>query len=63
MGKVLTRDGKIKIGTYTFPDRAKPCLCVEQGNTITVYGTFNNKASADEFMDALADLTHAIKEV
>lgn len=33
-------DGSVKIGAYRFPDRKKPCLCVEKGNTCTVYGSF-----------------------
>lgn len=26
-----------------FPDRKKPCLCIEQGNQAIVIGTFRNK--------------------
>lgn len=40
MPKVLTVDGNVKIGAYRFPDRKKPCLCVEKGNICTVYGHF-----------------------
>lgn len=40
MSRVLTVDGSVKIGAYRFPDRKKPCLCVEKGNTCTVYGSF-----------------------
>lgn len=32
MPRVLTVDGSVKIGAYRFPDRKKPCLCVEKGN-------------------------------
>ena len=44
-----------------FPDRKKPCLCVRKGSSIVVYGTFNNKESADKFMDELADFVGAAK--
>jgi hypothetical protein len=54
MGKIIT-NGSTKIGAYQFADRKKPCLCVEKGNTITVYGTFNNTESADNFMSELSD--------
>lgn len=40
MPRVLTVDGSVKIGAYRFPDRKKPCLCVEKGNVCTVYGSF-----------------------
>lgn len=45
MPRVLTVDGSVKIGAYRFPDRKKPCLCVEKGNTCTVYGSFNELAA------------------
>ena len=62
MPKVLTYDGKIKIGAYMFPDRKKPCLCIQEGNKIIAYGTFNSIESADNFMNALADFLGAKKE-
>ena len=55
MAKVLT-DGKTKIGAYRFPDRKKPCLCIEEGNRIVVYGHFNTFEGADEFMNRLGKL-------
>ena len=55
MSKVLT-DGKTKIGVYLFRDRKKPCLCIEEGNSIDVYGHFNSFEGADEFMDRLGKL-------
>lgn len=55
MSKVLT-DGKTKIGVYLFRDRKKPCLCIEEGNSIDVYGHFNTLEGADEFMDRLGKL-------
>ena len=53
MPKVLTRDGKIKIGAYKFSDRKKVCLCIEKGNEIVIYGTFNSENGANEFMNEL----------
>ena len=60
MAKVIT-DGETKIGAYRLPIRKKPCLCVEQGNKIIVYGTFINKESAEDFMERLADFVGAEK--
>lgn len=61
MPKVLT-NGKTSIGAYTFPDRKKPCICVEKGNEISVYGSFHNAKEAELFMNELADLVGAKKE-
>ena len=55
MAKVITYDGDTKIGAYMFPDRKKPCICVQKGNQIAIYGTFNSIESADNFMNELAD--------
>lgn len=62
MPKVLT-NGKIKIGAYKFPDRKKPCICVEREgeNVVYCYGQFNNDERADEFMYLLAELVGARK--
>lgn len=51
MSRVLTVDGSVKIGAYRFPDRKKPCLCVEKGDTCTVYGSFIDLDRASEFMN------------
>lgn len=61
MARVLT-DGKTSIGAFMFPDRKKPCLCVEKGNTIVVYGHFNGVESAEKFMHELAQLVEASEE-
>ena len=61
MPKVLTYGTDTDIGAFMFPDRKKPCLCVRKGSSIVVYGTFNNKESADKFMDELADFVGAAK--
>lgn len=60
MPKVLTVDGSVKIGAYRFPDRKKPCLCVEKGNVCTVYGSFIDLDRANEFMNELAALVDAV---
>ena len=38
----------------------KPCLCVEEGNEIFVYGHFNTIEGADKFMDILGNMVGAI---
>lgn len=54
MPRVLTVDGSVKIGAYRFPDRKKPCLCVEKGNTCTVYGSFID-TDRDSFIEATGE--------
>ena len=58
MPRVLT-NGKVKIGAYKVPDRKKPCLCIEEGNGIVVYGHFNTFEGAEEFMKRLGELVGA----
>ena len=58
MPKVLT-DGKTKIGAYRFKDRKKVALCIEKGNTVKVYGYFNNIDGANEFIEQLGKLVNA----
>lgn len=55
MANALT-NRKIKIGAYNFPNRKKPCLCIEEGNRIIVYGHFNSSEDAEEFMKKFGDL-------
>lgn len=62
MPKVLT-NGKIKIGAYRFPDRKRIALCVEEGNSITVYGYFNTPDGADKFMNKVAEVIGVEPEV
>ena len=61
MPKVLSNDSDVSIGAFRFPDRKKPCLCVQKGNQCVVYGSFIDSDRADEFMDELA-LFLGIKE-
>ncbi len=58
MPRVLT-NGKVKIGAYKFPDRKKPCICVEKGNCIYTYGSFHSDEQADKFMNELGNLVGA----
>lgn len=62
MPRVLTVDGSVKIGAYSFTDRKKPCICVEKGNACVVYGSFIDIDRAKEFMNELADLVGARME-
>lgn len=50
---IKTKD--ITICATDMPNRKKKCLCVERGNTLTKYATFNNDKSADEFLRILAE--------
>lgn len=55
MPKVLT-NGTINVGAYQFPDRKRPSLCVEEGSSIVVVGSFHNTEQADWFMDKIAEI-------
>jgi hypothetical protein len=59
MPKVITYGGDMKIGAYKFADRKKVCLCIEKGNEIVIYGTFNTENGANEFMDELGKFVGA----
>ena len=54
MALILT-NGEMLIGKYVIPKRKKPCLCIQEGNTIKVYGTFTNEKLAKEFMEKLTE--------
>lgn len=58
MPKMLT-DGKIKIGAMMLPGRKKPCLCIEEGNKVVIYGHFNTESGASEFIDRLGTMVGA----
>lgn len=45
----------IRIGTFNFPYRKKPCLGVMKGNELVKYATFNSDESAELFMDILIE--------
>lgn len=46
---------KLTIGVTDMPYRKKPCLVVQEGNTLTKYASFNNEESAYEFMDLFCE--------
>ena len=58
MALVLT-DGKTRIGAFRLPDRKRPGLGVQKGNTVAVYGYLKDDASAEEFMYELCRLVRA----
>lgn len=62
MPRVLIGINGVKLGAYKFPDRKKPALCVENGNTITVYGYFKDTETAKNFMHELAQAVGAKEE-
>lgn len=62
MPRVLTKGDDFQIGAYMFPDRKRPCLCVQHGNEIKICGTFQNVEAADLFMNELANMVGAVKE-
>lgn len=56
---IITK-GKISIGAYTFPDRKKPMLGIDNGHgEIRCYGSFRSEESADKFMIELAKFVGA----
>lgn len=62
MPRILTYGGNKFIGAYKFPDRKKPCLCIQEGSSIVVYGTFNTDDGANEFMNKLGEFIGATIE-
>ena len=49
----------IELSVQHFPDRKRPCLCVEHVNYggIIVLGSFNSEENAELFMDSIAKMT------
>lgn len=62
MPRVLVGINDSKIGAYTLSDRKRPAICVEKGNTITIYGYFKDKDTAERFMHELAQAVGAKEE-
>lgn len=54
MTRIINTSKDIEIGPFIFPDRKKPALSIREGNQIKVYGYFNTKDGAEEFMKRLA---------
>ena len=59
MAKVGIEHNGVFIGAMSFPDRKKPCLVVERGNTCVILGSFIDVARVDYFEEALGDLLKA----
>lgn len=49
---MLTRNG-IGVCISYMPNRKKPCLCVEEGNTLTKVASFNNEEAAKWFAEKI----------
>ena len=56
MAKVGIERNGIFIGAMNFPDRKKPCLVIERGNTCEVIGSFIDAERVDHFEKALREL-------
>lgn len=59
MAKVGIEHNGVFIGAMSFPDRKKPCLVVERGNTCVILGSFVDVGRVDYFEEALRDLLKA----
>lgn len=60
MATILTKSGcTTRIGVWRFPDRKRPCLCIEKGNEVTIYGTFTSENAARLFMKELGEFLDA----
>ena len=59
MARVGIENNGVFIGAMSFPDRKKPCLVVERGNSCVVIGSFNGVSGVDYFEEALRDLLKA----
>ncbi len=55
MAKVGIERKGLYIGAMNFPDRKKPCLVVERGNSCTIIGTFKNEESVEYFGEVLEE--------
>lgn len=55
---VLTK-GDTNIGAALLPDRKRPAIVVQRGNSAGVYGYFKDAICAKLFMDELAEMVGA----
>lgn len=58
---ITWKNKDVSIGAMKFPDREKPALCIVEGNTVQVYGYFNNDECATLFMRTLEELLGVTK--
>lgn len=56
MARVGIENNGVFIGAMSFPDRKKPCLVVERGNSCVVIGSFTGVSGVEHFEEALRDL-------
>lgn len=56
MAKIGIENNGIFIGAMSFPDRKKPCLVIERGNSALIIGTFTDEQRVNYFGEALEEL-------
>ena len=56
MGAVGSERNGVFIGAMNFPDRKKPCLVIERGNTCEVIGSFIDEERVEHFKKALREM-------
>lgn len=56
------KKGGTEIGAYHVPGNKLPVLGISVGGQLTVFGKFQNKGCADDFMMALAEFITIGKE-
>lgn len=61
--EIVISKGDVSIGASEYPDRKRPAIIVQKGNSAGVYGYFRDIDSARAFMNELAQLIGAKKEV
>lgn len=60
--EIVISKGDVSIGAAEYPDRKRPAIIVQKGNSAGVYGYFRDIGSARDFMNELAQLIGAKKE-
>lgn len=59
MAKLGIQNNGVFIGAMSFPDRKKPCLVIERGNTCEIIGSFIDVERVEHFEEALKQLLMA----
>ncbi len=60
--EIVISKGDVSIGAAEYPDRKRPAIIVQKGNSAGVYGYFRDIDNARAFMNELAQLVGAKKE-
>lgn len=60
--EIVLSKGDVRIGAAEYPDRKRPAIIVQHGNSASVYGYFKDLNCARLFMAELAELIGAKKE-